>query len=78
MLDIVFFVWMKTGSYPPDSNEYEKIFYEDLSKGYFIVQGPLLFTSNNYKTLKNLKLFKGLIINNHLKLKAEQMKYLMA
>ena len=25
MLDIVFFVWIWTGSYPPDSNEYEKI-----------------------------------------------------
>ena len=24
MLDIVFFEWMRTGSYPPDSNEYEK------------------------------------------------------
>ena len=24
MLDIVFFVWIRTGSYPPDSNEYEK------------------------------------------------------
>ena len=24
MLDIVFFVWMRSGSYPPDSNECEK------------------------------------------------------
>ena len=27
MLDIVFFVFMRTGSYPPDSNEYEKNYY---------------------------------------------------
>jgi hypothetical protein len=27
MLDIVFSVWMRTGSYPTDSNEYEKTFY---------------------------------------------------
>ncbi len=25
-LDIVFFVWMRTGFYPPDSNEYEKLY----------------------------------------------------
>ena len=26
ILDIVFFVWMRTGSYPPDLNEYEKYY----------------------------------------------------
>ena len=31
MLDIVFFVWMRTGSYPPDSYEYEKYNYTFLS-----------------------------------------------
>ena len=27
MLDIIFYVWMRTGPYPPDSNEYENTNY---------------------------------------------------
>ena len=31
MLDIVFSVWMRTGSYPPDSNKYEKKYFLDIT-----------------------------------------------
>ena len=74
MLDKVFFVWIRTGSYPPDSNGYEKLysnFLACLNNLLFVPLKASHFENNNFvfsqiKYSENRYLKQKLVCNLHI------------